>query len=87
MSLLKKSIYDLVCKGAKSGKEAWEMLQEYISDMVYMKVENTPYEDDYYIIVDNIFHNSENIKARNLKEVDEIIDTLIENELSKNAVI
>lgn len=84
MSLFKKSIYELVCKGAKSGKEAWEMLQEYVNDMVYKKLENTPYEDDYYIIVENIFADCESITAKSIKEVDSIINTLIEIELSKN---
>jgi len=87
MSLFKKSIYELVCKDAKSGKEAWVMLQEYIGEIVYTKVENTPYEDEYYVIVDNIFSDCENIKAKSIKEVDKIINTLIENELSKIEVI
>ena len=84
MSLLKKNIYEIVCKDAKGGKEAWEMLQEYVYGTVYEKLENTSYEDDYCEIADNIFTDCEKIKARNIKEVDEFINNLIEKELLNN---
>jgi len=87
MSLLRKNIYELVCKNAESGKEAWVMLQEYIAEMVYTKVENTPYEEQYYDIADNVFFDSEKIKARSIKEVDTKVNALIENELNKIKVI
>lgn len=89
MSLFKKNIYELVCKDAKSGKEAWEMLQEYIGDIVYSKIENTPYENDFETIFDNVFALADNgsINARNIKEIDEIINNIIQKEILKVKVI
>lgn len=89
MGLFKKNIYELICKNAKSGKDAWEMLQEYIGDMVYSKIENTPYENNFETIFDNVFYFADNgsINARNSKEIDEIINKLIQDELKKLEVI
>ncbi len=89
MGLFKKNIYELVCKNATSGKDAWVMMQEYIGDIVYSKIENTPYEDYFETIFDNVFNLVDNGKfnARNIKGINEIIDKLIQDELIKIEVV
>ena len=83
--MFKKSIYDIVCKEAKNGKEAYTMLQEYVSGVIYDKL-FTPDSDDFDLcenIFDNIFADCEKIKVRNIKEVDSAIKELIDKEIEK----
>lgn len=65
------------------------MMQEYIGDIVYSKIENTPYEDYFETIFDNVFNLVDNGKfnARNIKGINEIIDKLIQDELIKIEVV
>ena len=81
--MFKKSIYEIVCKNAKSGKEAYTMLQEYVSGVIYDKI-FTPDSDDFDLcenIFRNIFADCEKIKVRNIKEVDNAINELINKEI------
>ena len=81
--MFKKSIYEIVCKNAQSGKEAYTMLQEYVSQVIIDRL-FTPDSDDFDLcenIYNNIFADCEKIKVRNIKEVDSAINELINKEI------
>ena len=83
MGLFKKNIYELVCKNATSGKDAWVMMQEYIGDIVYSKIENTPYENEFDTICDNILDECFKICGYELEEINNEINKLIDREISQ----
>lgn len=81
--MFKKSIYDIICKDAKSGKEAYTMLQDYVSSIIFDRF-ITPNSEDYDFcenLFNNIFADCEKIKVRNIKEVDSAINELINKEI------
>ena len=83
--LVKKSVYKILCNGAKSGKEAYTMLQEYVMENILNKTDNMLDidEDDIYdVVFDNVFSIFENSKARNEKEADLMFNEIIDEELS-----
>ena len=83
--LVKKSVYKILCKGAKSGKEAYTMLQEYVMENILNKTDNMLDidEDDIYdVVFDNVFSIFENSKAKNEKEADLMLNEIIDEELS-----
>lgn len=83
--LVKKSVYKILCKGAKSGKEAYTMLQEYVMENILNKTDNLLDidEDDIYdVVFDNVFSIFENSKAKNEKEADLMLNEIIDEELS-----
>lgn len=83
--LVKKSVYKILCKGAKSGKEAYTMLQEYVMENILNKTENMLEIDEdviYDVVFDNVFSTFEKSKVRNEKEADLMLNKLIDEELS-----
>ena len=79
--LVKKSVYKILCNGAKSGKEAYTMLQEYVMENILNKTENMINVNED-VIFDNVFYTFEKIKVRNEKQANIMLNKLIDEELS-----
>lgn len=83
MKNIKCSIEAFVNGNAKSGQESFEMAQEHIEELITKKIENTPYENEFDTICDNILDECFKICGYELEEINNEINKLIDREISQ----